>query len=368
MKTFFRDKKIILINTVLVLGLLTFSTCLDPIDLEIPEGFDNTLVVQGSLIKGNPSLFELTISRLFDFTPESVERVNVREVILTDESGKTLEIDRVGTGFYRRSFAVGNPDMEIEVGKSYKINFSTFDGRSYESKFEPLVDVPKIDSISFEPVPVEFVFTDGVTTRQDSVVRFSVNTPLTPEGSTSKVALLWNLRETFRVTDQGDFGSPAKTCYVTEELDVTKVKVFDGINNSANRLDKFTVHDHNFNARLAEGAYFEVVQSGLSLGAFQYWDQISQVLDRDGNMFETPAGRIATNFFNTQDETDQVFGYFYATNTDTARVFVSPQVASNPRALCPPLGMSDNPCPEPLCCDCLDSEISTLTRPDYWTE
>lgn len=368
MNTFFRNKKIILINTTLVLGLLTFSTCLDPIDLDIPEGFDNTLVVQGVLTKGNPSTFELTISRLFDFTPESVERVNVREVIITDESGNSLEVDRIGTGFYRRDFPVNNPDMDIDIGKSYKINFSTFDGRSYESKFEPLVDVPKVDSISFAPVPKEFVFTDGVTTVQDSVVRFSVNTPLMPAGSEAKVSLLWNIRETFRVTDQGNFGSPAKTCYVTENLEVTKVKVFDGINNTANRIDEFTLHDHAFNARLAEGAYIEVVQSGLSLGAFQYWDQVSQVLDRDGNMFETPAGRIITNFFNTEDSSEQVFGYFYATNTDTARVFVSPQVANNPRALCPPLGMSDNPCPEPLCCDCLDSEISTLTRPSYWTE
>lgn len=368
MKTFFRYKKNILINMVLVLGLLTFSTCLDPIDLEIPEGFDNTLVIQGALTKGTPSLFELTVSRLFDFTPESVERVNVRAVILTDESGNSVEIDRVGTGFYKKTFEAGNPDMDIEVGKSYKINFSTFDGRSYESKFEPLVDVPKIDSISFEPIPVEFVFTDGVTTKQDSVVRFSINTPLTPASSASNVSLLWNLRETFRVTDQGDFGSPAKTCYVTEELEVNQVKTFDGLNNGANRLDNFTIHDHTFNARLAEGAYFEVIQSGLSLGAFEYWNQISQVLDRDGNMFETPAGRIVTNFFNTEESSEQVFGYFYATNTDTARVFVSPQVANNPRTLCPPLGMSDNPCPEPLCCDCLDSEISTLTRPAYWTE
>lgn len=366
MKIIFRNKITILINSALILGVLSLSTCLDPIELDIPEGFDNTLVIQGVLVKGNPSTFRLTVSRLFDFTPESVERVNVREVILTDEANNSIEIDRTGTGFYSTTFG---PDsgIEIEVGKSYKINFSTFDGRSFESRFEPLVGVPEIDTITFEPISKELVFADGTTTEQDSALRFYVNTPLAPANSEERVSLLWNLRETFIVSQPRSF-TDAKVCYVTENLEVTRVKVFDGVNTTASRIDQLAIHDHDFNARLAEGNYFELIQYGLSPGAFEYWEQISQVLERDGNMFETPAGRISTNFFNTVDSTEQVFGYFYATSSDTARVFVAPAVAGNPRGLCPPLGMSDNPCPEPLCCDCLNAPISTVVRPSFWRE
>lgn len=366
MQTLFRNKINFLINAVLLVGILSFSTCLDPIDLDIPKGFENTLVIQGILVKGEISTFELTVSRLFDFTPESIARVNVREVILTDDEGTSIEIERRGTGFYRKTIDASS-GIDIEAGKSYKVNFSTFDGRSYESRFEPLVQVPEIDTITFEPVSRESVFTDGTTTVQDSALRFYINTPLTPAGSEQKVSLFWNLRETFRVSQPPSF-TEEKICYVTESLAVTQVRAFDGINTASARLDQFTVYDHPFNGRLAEGNYFEVIQYGLSPGAFEYWDQIGQVLDRDGNMFETPAGPISTNFFNTIDSTEQVFGYFYATTSDTARVFVAPEVAGNPRAICPPLGPSDNPCPEPLCCDCLSARISSVEKPSFWTQ
>jgi hypothetical protein len=363
----FSNKINLLIKSTLVLGLFSLSACLDPIDLDIPEGFDNTLVVQGILVKGNPSTFELTVSRLFDFTPESVERVNVREVILTDESGNSFEVERTGTGIYRTTFAPGNSDMEVEIGKSYKINLSTFDGRSYESILEVMPEVPKIDTITYEPTVKQLVFTNGVTTFQDSIIRFYVNTPLKAANAESNTSILWNLRRIFRVTDLPLGFDPSKTCYVTESVNVTEVRTFDGINFNTNRLDQFAIHDQLLNGRLAEGMYFEVIQSALTTGAFDYWNQISQVLDRDGNMFETPAGRIVTNFFNTEDPDELVFGYFYATTTDTARVYIAPSVANFPTAICPP-APSDNPCPEPLCCNCLDAEISTTVRPDFWVE
>jgi len=358
-------------KTSLLLSLLSLIGCLDPIELKIPEGFDETLVIQGALTKGSPSSIELTVTRLFDFTVESLTRVNVSEVILSDGEGNSVEIDRVGTGLYRTIFDESHP-IEIEFNKSYKIDLRTFDGRSYASSLEPLLPVPKVDSLSIQGVEKEIVFADGETTRVDSLVRLAVHTPLEVAGSEERIGLKWDLRRVYRVTDTPiEVGVESKTCYLTEDIDITSVKVFDASDLRVNRLEDYEVFDQAFNFTMGEGLYFELIQSSLSPTAFEYFDQVGQLLDREGNMFEAPAGKLVTNFVNTEDASEEVFGYFYATTTDTARVYVSPEFANSPRSFCPPpsgLVRMDGSCAAPTCCDCLSFENSTTIRPSFWVE
>ncbi|GAB5553739.1 MAG: hypothetical protein Sapg2KO_33300 [Saprospiraceae bacterium] len=362
MKPIFNKRMNKLINSTLVICLLSLCTCLDQIDLEIPKGFDDALAIQGILVKSNPSYFELTVSRLFDFTPESADQVNVREVILTDEAGNSVEIERTGTGLYRTTFDENNSDIEIEIGKSYKINFRTFDDRSFESTLEPLVAAPKIDTITYETINKQFVFTDGITTFQDSAVQYNLNTSLQDPTTGEKRSVLWNIFRVYQLTD------PFKTCYITQEIEVTDVKVFDGFGSSLPSLENYNLHQDRFSSFYAEAMYFEVIQSGLSEGAFRYWNETNQVLERDGNMFEAPAGKVFSNFYNINDPDELVFGYFYATTQDTARIYVAPEVVNNPNSICnPPPSTGPNE-PPPQCGNCLILETSTTVKPDYWIE
>ena len=90
-------------------------------------------------------------------------------------------------------------------------------------------------------------------------------------------------------------------------------------------------------------------------------------------MFEAPAGRIRSNFQPIDENSkDEVFGYFYATQEDTTRIFVDPSLADFPAMFCP-----GPPTPQPFgarclprfpCCDCLLEQGSTLQKPDFWEE
>lgn len=354
----------------LLLGLFVLVGCLDPIELKIPKGFDETLIIQGVLVKGDPSVLNLSVSRLFDFTPESLTRVNVSQVILSDDSGNSEEIDRVGTGIYKGTFDETSA-VSIEVGKSYKINIRTFDGRTYESTFEPIISVPSIESLVLTDIQKESVYSDGVTIRLDSVGRIALNTSTISPADGTPIALKWDLRRVFRLTDSPiAFGVPQKTCYITEDIDITSIKVFDGASVRGENLEEYFLFDQPFDFHLAEGVYLEVIQSSLSASAFQYWNQIRQVLEREGNMFEAPAGKIVTNFVNTQDPEEEVFGYFYATMADTARVYISPEFGRYPQSYCPPAMPTrpDGSCAVDVCCDCLSVEASTTIRPDFWVE
>lgn len=354
----------------MVTGMLSFTACLDPIELKIPKGFEETLIIQGSLIKGNPSTLDLSVTRLFDFTVESLTRVNVSEVILSDESGNAIEIERIGTGIYRQEFD-GDESIEIEENKSYKINIRTFDGRSYESSMEPLLPVPKIDSLSIKGIEKESVFSDGQTTKVDSFARLSLFTPTVLPNTSQPVSLKWDIQRIYKLTDSPiEFGIEQKTCFIREAIDITRIKVFDAKSVQTSNLEDFEIFDQRFDFSMSEGLYFELVQSSLSEGAFDYFNQVRQVLEREGNMFEAPAGKIVTNFVNTEDPDEEVFGYFYATSTDTARIFVSPEFANHPQMACPPPFPvnPDGTCAVLLCCDCLSVENSTTIQPGFWKE
>lgn len=358
------------LKTSLLLSLLVLTGCLDPIELKIPEGFDEALVIQGTLVKGNPSSMDLTVTRLFDFTIESLNRVNVSEVILSDEAGNSVEIDRVGTGLYRTVFDESHP-IEIEFNKSYKVNILTFDGRRYESTMEPLLPVPKIDSLKIGKIEKAFVFADGETIRRDTFLRLSVFTPLQAEETTSKIDVKWDLSRVYKVTDTPiEFGVERKTCYLRDDLEVSMVKIFNAGELELNRLDDYEVYDQTLDFSMGEGLYFQLLQSSLSATAFDYFDQIRQVLEREGNMFEAPAGKIITNFVNIEEPDEEVFGYFYATTTDTARIYVSPEFAGSPGPFCPAEGLinPDGTCGVPVCCDCLSVQNSTIIPPYFWEE
>ncbi|MEO0338497.1 MAG: DUF4249 family protein [Bacteroidota bacterium] len=351
----------------LTIGLIS---CLDPIDLDIPRGFEETLVIQSVLTRGNPSVIDLNVSRLFDFTPESLERVNVRVVELSDDDGNNMEVKRVGIGTYQHVFT-GAESISVEVGKSYKVRVSTFDGRVLESTLEPLLDVPEIDSIQFVDARREIAIPDQEV-RFDSVIRFSLNTPLAAPNTDQNVGLLWDVKGVFELTDSPTvFGVSQKTCYITRSLDITNVKVFDGYNTDATEVRDQFLYETPFTFVFAEGFFLEVTQSSLSPGAVSYWDQINELLEREGDMFEAPAGQLTTNLVNINDPEDKILGYFYATSTSTERVYVSPEFARNPRKHCPPPADIPAPpggCALPLCCDCLDEPISTTLRPGYWID
>ena len=348
---------------------ISLSGCLEQIDLDIPKGFQESVVIQGQLIKGDPSIVEVTVSRLFDFTVESlVERVNVREVLLIDESGQSLPLDVVQTGTYRLILDQSSP-ISVEAGKSYKISVSTFDGRQFESGMEPLLNVPEISQLT--PQVLEKTFIRNETEeRIDSFIEYRLNSELLAAGETEQSFLHWKVFGTYAITDSPLLSvDPEKTCYITENLDITQVKVLEGASQTSSLLEDFVVHESVIDYRYAEGYYLQVVQESLSEGAFNYLDQVRQSIDRDGSIFQAPAGKISSNIVNVNDPKDEVLGYFYATAHDTIRMFISPEFVGNPDTLCPPsIPPSGNPCPLVVCCDCSQEKNSEVNKPHFWKQ
>ncbi|MEM1325379.1 MAG: DUF4249 family protein [Bacteroidota bacterium] len=352
--------------------ILLFSTllfcfgCLDEIDLDVPAGVENSIVVRGELLKENPSRIRVTVDRVFNFDLSTLSPFNARAVTLFDEAGNNLDIPSSQDGLHEYVFT-GSESIEVDFGKSYSLRVTTFDGRTYESTMEELMpSTEQQGTLESVPSTIEVLDEDN-NVNQFPVAQVRINAPLTLPGKDQKARFLWIPERTFKVTDD-----KSQTCYITNQTDVNSIHVFDGSIFAGDVVNGFELSAVRANFELSEGYYYTVYQRSLTAGAFAYWNQTKQIVERTGSLFEPPAGRVNSNFVNVEDETDNIFGYFTAFAQDTIRLYIDPaQYGFDPEeSICPP-SVPPPPgggCAVPVCCDCAILPGSETIRPDFWVE
>ena len=283
-----------------IYGASFFMGCLDEISFPSLNDEQTAIVVEGSLRIGNPSVAEVSITRLFDFSADGLKTVNLREAVLIDEDGNTRDLKEIRPGVYRTEVFENDQDFEVTLGRSYQMRIATFDNRSFISDLDPLLPVQKVGALSVELTVKDVVDQFGEFSTLD-LLSFSVNAPLGTGQNGEAGRFRYVLEQTYKLTDSPVTGNPPadpKTCYITENTDVTSALIFDG-NDFVSGLQELKIPLVDIvknNTVFSEGYYLTAYQQSLSEDAFRYWNEISQVIDRDGNMFESPAGRIRSNF------------------------------------------------------------------------
>lgn len=343
--------------------LFVLFSCLDEVDLEIPAGLEDSIVIRGELVKGEPSTIIVYVSRIFNFDLASRTPFNARSVDLIDEEGNQLNIVSTQDGVHKHTFSPADP-IRVEEGKKYKIRVTTFDARTYESGFEEILPLPETGEMKAVSSSVTILNDEG---RQEELsgIQFSINTPVNITGKDQNARLLWAPERTFKITDNFQ-----TVCYVTGTVNINDIFVLDGTVFDSDTVRDIPLSRVLLSSDFFEGYYYTIYQKSVSKGAFDYWNQTKQVIERTGNLFEAPAGRITTNIANTEDEDDNVFGYFMAYAQDTLRLYVPPSQFDTEDRACPP-NVPPPPgggCPVPVCCDCASVAGSQVSRPDFWIE
>lgn len=354
-----------------LLALFMLPSCLDVIQIEIPEGERNRLAIQGKLVVGSPSYVEVKISKLFDFTVIGKRPVSVESVSLVDEDQNTIDLRARESGNYTLVIPADHPTFKVELEKYYWIHVITRDNRVFESEMEKGTPVPRIDSLNYRIIAAEVL--DGRDELRDQkTVQYNLSTPLSVAESEVRPNLRWEATRTFKVLDSPyQIWIEQKTCYVTQDLDVPTLRTLSSSNLSTDYLANHSIYEGLITLHYGEGLYLTAIQESLSENAYTYFRQTTENVNRTGSMLESPPGTIITNIRNVNDTSDRAFGFFYVTEQDTARVYVSPQAVDNPRFYCPPIrGIQERisgECAELICCDCASVENSTTKVPDFWT-
>lgn len=345
--------------------LLSFHACLDQIELEVDKNLEQSIIINGELRKGTPSVIEVTISRLFNFDLVSFARIQVQSVTLIDEAGQELAVRRIGDALYRHVFEESD-SIKIEYGKSYKIRVITFEGETVESAYETLHPIPPIGQL-YADIDTRVQLNQREEIEEVSSIQFSIDASVKVPNEERKALLYWKAERTYQVTDS--FPIPnliSKTCYVTADIAVDNILLLNGQELTRDTVARFPLSTVALNFELAEGYYYSVYQRNLTAGAFEYQSRIKEMIERGGNMFEPIAGRIPTNFVNIDDPEDSnILGFFSAYAEDTTHLYVSPEFAGISRKLCPPIDPPPFYCPA-ICCDCLIEPGSSVNKPDFW--
>ena len=353
-----------IIKYTIALSLLLTSACIDPIEFEVPAEFSDSLVIQGKIVKGEPSYVEVNINRLYDFTPESRAPVNVAQVFLFDEAGTEMELTTRVPGRYRQVLDQNSP-IQPEVGKGYRIRVRALDGRTIDSELDflpPNIGPQRLNITGVEELVIN-QFDDFVSVPK---IQLSVDTEI---DLNSGGGLFWDIRSVFQVTDSGLDDEIIRTCWIDRITNVNDIYVLDPSLFSNNQVNDYELARISINNMLNEGYYFVVRQSSLSPTAFEYMRGIDILSEREGNVFDRPVGEVPSNLTNVDNPEEEVFGYFFSTEEKVLRERVPENLYAGVPALCPTDNcfIPGNPiCVCGYCCDCRKEEGSTTERPSFF--
>ena len=357
-----------------IYSLLIFSillvNCQEKIDFEPPKSIKNAIFIEGKLTKGTPSTVFVKIGQVFNFSANP-SLLLAQSVHLMDESGQSLELKSREQGIFKLTILDDHPTFKIAYNKAYKLRVQLNNQEIYESAYDTLYQVPEIADLKIKKVSKKVIFPDGKQETQE-ILAFLVSTPMISTNNT-RPHLLWELESVFEQSDL-PFGPGVRPCLATSQepktcyIWINPIENYRSLNTkllSRDALIDYTVYeaDNTNTFVFSEGYYLTLYQQSLSDEAYEYWSQTSQLTNRNGSIFEAPSGKIVTNFRNENNPKDEVFGFFFATESNLRRIYVAPEEANNPRSHCPPVGGHSA-----LCDNCLCWQNSTTEKPDWWVE
>lgn len=346
------------ITTVLILiSSIFWSACLDTIEFDTPDEFQDAIAIIGKIVKGNPSTVEVSVQNLFDFSFEESAFINAVRVAIVDEEGRNLELPISGPGEYKLSIE-SSSDFKVEIGSSYRLEVDLFDGRSFESDYALLRPVPKMES--FEPKLVnKEVLSNRNEFEIESRIEYRVSTSLLTEFDESKTNLKWDFTRTYKLTDNTD-----RVCYATTIVDADLIQLVKAEELSIDNLRDYLILEQRLSQQMVEGQYVFVIQESIDNRTAEFWQQVQDISTNSGTFYEPPPGQIITNLRSTTDEENLIFGYFYATEQDTLSVYIDADFINRFIPFCPRPPPCCMVCEE--CCDC--TQFFPTTKPDFWTE
>jgi len=335
---------------------LIANGCIDSIEFEPPSEYQNTTAIIGKIVKGNPSVVEVSIQNLFDFTFLESSFVNAESVKIVDEANNKLEIPIRGPGEYRLEIHPSS-GFDVAVGNSYKLEVQLFDGQSFVSDFSTLVSVPKL--LGFEP---ELVTKEVINQENEfefeTRIEYRINTSLISETQQKRTNLKWDFNRTYKLTDD-----TKRVCYATNVVDSDLIQIVNEDDLTAESLEDYLVLEQIPSQKMVEGQYLFAIQEALDDKAIEFWEQAKELSTNSGTFYEAPPGQLITNFKKTSDADGLVYGYFYATDQDTLNVFIDSSFINQFIPVCP---RSTPPMTCEECCDC--QMFFPTKRPNFWVK
>jgi hypothetical protein len=346
-----------LLYGLLFMLVLFAPACLDEIEIENADRPEDGYVVQAKLISGTPSYVEIKVEQLFFYTSNINRPVNDATVSLVKKTGERYLFQDIPLdGIY--STYLAQADFPVTTGQEYRIEVEITPEIKLQSDWEKIYATPQADNISWEFTEIETISVDGLISRSPGI-QFNITTPIST--TTERARLRWEFIDAYRVTDNLSF-----TCYIENPYQNNRLFLLDGNAVGPDTLTNYPLFSDRLGVRHIDGYYLSVFQQALSPEAFSYWEQVSALLEREGTVFDNPAGTVSSNISNISDSAQLVYGFFSAYTQDTLRRFLSRQEMGNLDFYCPRPPTTQAPPPITVCDGCIDALGASYNKPYYW--
>lgn len=336
-------------------AFLMFSGCIDEIQLDIDSDI-RYLAVDGMVTDSlQDQRISVYYSAVLGFGSDNVkDPVTGATVRVVDGDGNAWDFEESQPGLYVRRFR-GIP------GQSYLLELRLPDGKDIRSRPARLPASPRLEAPTLQVTQSLSVSSTG---RSIYEYKLSVGMNTDVGDLPEKPYLRW------RATGEYEFGEDypgimdRKICYIPHNIDFNKIKVFDTHTLADGRLFDEPFLQLKYDYRFAFQYCLSLYQFAISEAEYRYWEQVRDIVNIDGSLFDPPPGTVTGNLYNPADPNEVVLGYFSVAGVRFRREFLNAVTVGTPiQPRCSPAPFRPQ---YPECRDCRVIPFSSVERPPYW--
>lgn len=298
-------------SVVSLLLLLSIFACRDPFAPEVHAQFKNLLVVEGYLNIGGSSSFVL--SRTGDLKDWRAR---------IPEANAEIQIeDDVGTLVKGTSDNVGGcvlPTTSLNIGKSYRINIRTADGKVYQTPFLEGKETPLIDSISRKVENDGFKLYVNTHDSSNQTRFYSWDWQETWEIATPIVSLLEYKNGKIVERDQSINISRCWQGTSSSEILLSSTERY-----SEDKVSEAPIEFVKGNSLKLDQLYsIQVRQYALTREAYHYLENLKRNTEKIGSIFDAQPSELRGNLSCESYSEEQVIGWISAGTVTEKRIFI----------------------------------------------
>jgi len=335
---------------------MIYTACIDEISFDIASE-ETSIVVEGLI---STELKEYAV-RINESTILGIGIDNIKRPI----SGANVEVvddDGASVTFTESTSEAGTYTALTQgvVGKSYHVEVTMPNGNFITSAPEEILPPVEIDSI---PIRVEEV--SGLNASGNSEITgfviAEVNFDFDPN---DRPYLRWRTDGEYEFQELAPMLLFPNRCYVKDFIDFNNLALLDASEVEGSEVANKEVVRTTLNRRLHVIYGFMVTQYRISQREHEYWEQVDQLINIDGTIFDPPPATIVGNLANMNNPDELIQGYFSVVSQDFKRQFIETgDLGFFVQTDCS--SFSSRPGP-PECAQCTIIPNSSLTKPPYW--
>jgi hypothetical protein len=307
---------------------LVICTCIDPFNPNL-KGREAILVVDALLTNENRS-YTVELSKTTPAQNEDPPMVSGAFVSITDQIGNITVLNESTSGIYKSDSLT----FHCEPGNAYKLYIRTNEGKEYSSESCVMYPVDKIDTIYYRK--------DQEISNNKSEILDGLRFYIDSENGSGGKYFRWVLDEWWKFSvpfpklydyinenNIPEVDQIKKVCYAHTASNDILIHSVSATQTAGIEREPVLFVPSSTSDRLLIQYCIDIKQLSLSDTEYQFWEQMRDLNESGGDIFDKQPFTIAGNIHNINDASEPVLGYFQVSAVEEKRLYIVPSDIEN---------------------------------------